>query len=75
MHTRTIHKASDLSPDERRAIENLLGRKLQENETVQVSAPVEAVGAAPNGGTTSLPAWPGQAIGKLRREDIYDDVR
>lgn len=62
MHTKTIHKASNLSPDERRAIEKLLGRKLQENETVQVSAPVEAVGAAPNGGKASLPAWPGRVL-------------
>lgn len=75
MQTTTVHKARDLSSDERRAIEKLLGRQLQEDELVQVSAPVEEVGAKPNGGRASLPAWPGRAVGKLRREHIYDELR
>lgn len=39
MQTSTVHKARELSPELRRAVENLLGRRLQEDETVQVSVP------------------------------------
>ena len=39
MQNSTIHKARELSPELRRAVENLLGRRLQEDETVQVSVP------------------------------------
>jgi hypothetical protein len=33
-----IHKAKDLSPDQRVVIENLLGRSLAEDETISVRA-------------------------------------
>ncbi|MBI4459138.1 MAG: hypothetical protein HY648_03635 [Acidobacteria bacterium] len=39
MQDSAVHKARELSPELRRAVENLLGRKLQEDETVQVSVP------------------------------------
>ena len=39
MQNRAVRKARELSPELRRAVENLLGRKLQEDETVQVSVP------------------------------------
>jgi hypothetical protein len=40
------HKAKDLSPDQRLAIESLLGRALAENEEIRISA--SAVPSAPN---------------------------
>lgn len=50
MPTSTIHKASELSPDERRTVERLLGRKLEEDETFGLSAPVgKIVKEAPRG--------------------------
>ena len=33
-----IHKAKDLSPDQRAAIESLLGRRILEDETISVRA-------------------------------------
>ena len=39
MQNSAVHKARELSPELRRAVENLLGRRLQEDETVQVSVP------------------------------------
>jgi oligoendopeptidase F len=39
MQNSSIQKARALSPELRRAVENLLGRKLQEDERVQVSVP------------------------------------
>jgi hypothetical protein len=74
VRTHTEHKAQELSPDARRAVENLLGRRLQDNEVVQISSSSERVAAAPNNGRSILPVWPGGVIGDLRREDIYDDV-
>ena len=75
MQTTIVHKARDLSPEERKTIENLLGRKVQEDEVVQVSSSAEKAIAAPQNGSASLPKWPGRNIGDLRREDLYDDVR
>ncbi|MGH9785551.1 MAG: hypothetical protein ACRD88_15340 [Terriglobia bacterium] len=39
MQNSAAHKARELSPELRRAVENLLGRRLREDETVQVSVP------------------------------------
>ncbi len=39
----TVHKASELSADERQVVERLLGRALGENEAFRLSAPVGAV--------------------------------
>jgi hypothetical protein len=75
MQTSTVHKARELSPDERRAVENLLGRRLEEEETVRVSAPAESNLPVSRNAKVEIPAWPGRAIGDLRREDIYEDVR
>lgn len=74
METRTLHKACNLSPDERRIVESLLRRRLQDDEVVEVSSSAERMAAAPNNGRADLPAWPGRVIGDLRREDIYDDI-
>ncbi len=41
MQNSAVHKARELSPELRRAVETLLGRTLQEDETVQVSVPAE----------------------------------
>lgn len=38
----TVHKASELSADERRVIERLLGRSLGEDEAFGLSAPVDS---------------------------------
>jgi len=75
MQTSTVHKARELSPDQRKAVENLLGRTLEEEETVRVSAPAESTSPVSRNAKVELPSWPGRAIGDLRREDIYDDVR
>ena len=42
MQNSAVHKAHELSPELRRAVENLLGRRLREDETVQVSVPPAA---------------------------------
>ena len=39
MQNSAVHKAHELSPELRRAVENLLGRRLHEDETVQVNVP------------------------------------
>jgi len=39
MQNSAVRKARELSPELRRAVENLLGRGLRDNETVQVSVP------------------------------------
>lgn len=39
MQDSAVHKVRELSPELRRAVENLLGRKLREDETVHVSVP------------------------------------
>jgi hypothetical protein len=38
MADHTVHKASELAPDERLLVERWLGRTLSDNETVSVSA-------------------------------------
>ena len=38
MQSGVVHQARDLAPDLRRAVETLLGRALQEDETVSVRA-------------------------------------
>ena len=45
----SIHKARDLSPDLRRAAEALLGRNLQEDESISVRAFKDTVKEAPTG--------------------------
>ena len=39
----SIHKVADLPVEERRVIERLLGRILEENELVQIRAPVDSI--------------------------------
>ena len=39
MQTKAVRKVRELSPELRQAVENLLGRRLREDETVQVSVP------------------------------------
>jgi hypothetical protein len=56
-------------------VENLLGRRLEEEETLRVSAPAESTAPVSRNAKVELPAWPGRVIGDLRREDIYDDVQ
>lgn len=57
----TIHKACDLSPDLRRAVEALLGRALQEDENVSVRAfRGDIIKPAPKGESRQV------AFGRLR---------
>lgn len=77
MHTSTVHTACEPPADQRSAIENLLGRPLQEDETVELNAP--AAPGQPRQDTAkhvnaTPPVWPGRVTGELRREDIYDDA-
>ena len=53
-----IHKAKDLSQDQKNAIESLLGRSISENEAISVLAvPIDECGAFANTDSVSAPDW------------------
>jgi len=53
-----IHKAKDLSQEQKNAIESLLGRAIAENEAISVRAvPVDECGDFANADSVSAPEW------------------
>jgi hypothetical protein len=53
-----IHKAKDLSQEQRDAIESLLGRAIAENEAISVrTVPVDESGEFANTDSVSAPEW------------------
>lgn len=65
-----VRKSHELSQEERRAIERLLGRTLRDGEAVTVSALMDDTAEKPR---ATLPKWPGRVVGSLSRRDLYDD--
>jgi hypothetical protein len=53
-----IHKAKDLSQEQKNAIESLLGREIAENEAISVrTVPVDESGEFANTDSVSAPDW------------------
>jgi hypothetical protein len=66
------HKAKDLSPDQRLAIEGLLGRALAENEEIRIST--SAAPAAPNWLRRSWQTAQEQGLDRLSPEEIDAEI-
>jgi hypothetical protein len=66
------HKAKDLSPDQRLAIEGLLGRALAENEEIRIST--SAAPAAPNWLQRSWQTAQEQGLDRLSPEEIDAEI-
>jgi hypothetical protein len=53
-----IHKAKDLSQEQKNAIESLLGRAIAENEAISVrTVPIDECGEFANTDSVSAPDW------------------
>ena len=53
-----IHKAKDLSQEQKSAIESLLGRAIAENEAISVrTVPLDVCGELANTDSVSAPDW------------------
>jgi hypothetical protein len=53
-----IHKAKDLSPDQKVAIESLLGRQVAEDEAISIrTLAVDDVGCIANDSSVPAPDW------------------
>ncbi len=77
-----IHKAKDLSQEQKIAIESLLGRAVAENEAISVRAvPIDEGDSFAN--TTSAPEWlqkswasaKGLGLDRLSMEEIDAEIR
>ena len=67
-----IHKAKDLSPDEKAAIERLLGRRVAEDEEISIRA--IAMPPAPNWLRESWKSAKQQGVDKLSMEEIEAEI-
>jgi hypothetical protein len=67
-----IHKAKDLSPDQRVVIENLLGRSLAEDETISVRA--VSPGSVPEWLRSSWESAERLGVSQLSLEEIDAEI-
>lgn len=67
-----IHKAKDLSPDEKAAIERLVGRTIAEDE--EISIRVIPIPKAPNWLRESWKSAKQQGVDKLSMEEIDAEI-
>jgi len=67
-----IHKAKDLSPDQRIVVENLLGRSIAEDETISVRG--MAPGSAPEWLRSSWESAERLGVSRLSAEEIDAEI-
>jgi hypothetical protein len=67
-----IHKAKDLSPDQKLAIESLLGRSVAEDEAISIRTLV--TGSSPEWLQRSWESAKGQGLDRLSTEEIDQEI-
>jgi hypothetical protein len=79
-----IHKAKDLSQEQKNAIESLLGRAIAENEAISVrTVPIDEYGEFANTDSVSAPDWLQNSwenakrlgLDRLSMEEIDTEIR
>jgi len=68
------HKAKDLSPDQKMAIESLLGRSIAENEEISIRTTTSPAPAAPEWLQASWESAKQQGLDQLSTEEIDAEI-
>jgi hypothetical protein len=66
-----IHKAKDLSPDQKMAIESLLGRAVAEDEAISIRTTIiDGDGSFANASSVSAPEWLRESWDSAKRLEL-----